>query len=209
MVKQARALKTRDALVRAASAQFCRHGYAGTSLTQIRDAARISMGALTFHFSTKAELADAVEKAAQDMTTALVERVSSDREPSLALAVELTLELTRLLAEQDVVRAAARLARERPGSREWSSTWQPEVRRIIEESHREGCLPQSASPQWVATLAVRLIDGMDASLHRSETTTAQGASAAAELSRLWQLILVDLKGSPSAREPLPDRGGLA
>lgn len=135
MAKQERALRTRDALIRSAAAQFDRDGYIGASLARIRDGAEISMGALTFHFSTKAELADAIEKSARTMVAEVVEQVSARKAPSLGLAVELTLELARLLEREEVVRAAARIARERPGSPEWSSTWVPRLRQKIGRAH--------------------------------------------------------------------------
>ncbi|MEU3253474.1 TetR family transcriptional regulator [Streptomyces sp. NPDC006997] len=200
MAKQERALKTRHALVRAAATRFDRDGYAGASLSQIRDAARISMGALTFHFSSKAELADAIEGGARAMIAEVVEQVSAKGTPSLDLAVELTLELTRLLEEQEMVRAAARLARERPGSPEWSSAWVPALRRMLEQLQREGSLRPPASPERVAALAACLVEGMDIVLRRRAdpaTASTVPVSAVEELAQMWGLILTGLRPGPS------------
>jgi AcrR family transcriptional regulator len=205
MTKQERAQKTRDALVRAAAGQFDRNGYSGASLAQIRDAARISMGALTFHFSTKAELADTIEDAARTMTMDVVERVSAQGAPSLALVVELTLELTRLLQEQEVVRAAARLARERPDSPEWSAAWLPVVRRILEESYHNGHLHPSASPEHVTALTACLVDGMDAALRRRWTSRAGSTRVTHDLEQLWRLVLTGLTPNGKSRADPSDR----
>ncbi|MGV9266406.1 TetR family transcriptional regulator [Kitasatospora sp. NPDC003701] len=71
-MKQERAQHTRRALLRAAAGEFDRHGYAGTSLSRVSRAAGVTMGALTFHFPTKASLADAVRADAVELTRAAV-----------------------------------------------------------------------------------------------------------------------------------------
>ncbi|MFD6618787.1 TetR family transcriptional regulator [Streptomyces albidoflavus] len=190
MTKQQRALRTRTALVRAAAVEFDRDGYAGASLAQIRDAAQISMGAVTFHFATKAELADAIEGASRTMAADVAARVMTDGPPSLHLAARFTLELTGLLEREVVVRAGARLARERPGSPEWSSAWVPALRRMLERLHVEGSLPPSAAPDLLVALVMCLLEGMDAALRRSRRTPnpAEPGSFVGELARFWQII---------------------
>ncbi|WP_329488591.1 TetR family transcriptional regulator [Kitasatospora sp. NBC_01246] len=69
-MKQERAQHTRRALLRAAAGEFDQHGYAGTSLSRVSRAAGVTMGALTFHFPTKASLADAVRADAVELTRA-------------------------------------------------------------------------------------------------------------------------------------------
>ncbi|MGW5674910.1 TetR family transcriptional regulator [Streptomyces sp. NPDC003860] len=193
MAKQERAQKTREGLLRSAATQFDRDGYNGASLARISEAAQISMGALTFHFSTKADLADAVEEAGRAMVLDAVERIGAQHPPSLGLAMELTLELTRLLQEQEVVRAAARLTRERPGRPEWSSAWLPELRRILNRLDKEGGLPATAPPDLLTTLASCLVDGMDAALRRSGASPVARVDAVGELTRLWRLVLAGLR----------------
>lgn len=53
-------LPTRERLLDAAAAVFLEHGYSGTSLDRVRQAAGVSNGSLYHHFPTKARLADAL-----------------------------------------------------------------------------------------------------------------------------------------------------
>ncbi|WP_329318200.1 MULTISPECIES: helix-turn-helix domain-containing protein [unclassified Streptomyces] len=64
MVKQVRAARTRQALVRAAAEVFADDGYALASLPAISRRAGVSTGALHFHFPSKDLLAREVEAAA-------------------------------------------------------------------------------------------------------------------------------------------------
>jgi AcrR family transcriptional regulator len=53
-------IPTRERLLEAAAQMFLEHGYAGTSMDQVRQAAGVSNGSLYHHFPTKAKLADAL-----------------------------------------------------------------------------------------------------------------------------------------------------
>lgn len=109
--QQGRAARTRAVLVEAAASHFDREGYEGTSLARVCGTAGISLGALTFHFPTKAELADAVMDEGRALTQAALLEVSARPGTALGKVVELTLELTRLLEVETPVRCAVRLAR--------------------------------------------------------------------------------------------------
>ena len=54
MVKQERALRTREALIESAAEVFDREGFSVASLTAISSRAGVSNGALHFHFASKA-----------------------------------------------------------------------------------------------------------------------------------------------------------
>ncbi|MFF4557787.1 TetR family transcriptional regulator [Streptomyces sp. NPDC001422] len=64
MTRQERAVRTREALIEAAADLFDRDGQEVTSLAAVTAKAQVSAGALYFHFATKADLADAVTRAA-------------------------------------------------------------------------------------------------------------------------------------------------
>lgn len=64
MTRQERAVRTRTALIEAAAELFHRDGFEATSLAMVTARARVSNGALYFHFATKADLADAVAASA-------------------------------------------------------------------------------------------------------------------------------------------------
>ncbi|WP_405435191.1 TetR/AcrR family transcriptional regulator [Streptomyces avidinii] len=65
MVKQERAARTREALVRAAAEVFAEEGFATASIAVISRRARLSAGGLHFHFASKNALARAVEERAE------------------------------------------------------------------------------------------------------------------------------------------------
>ncbi|MFJ9946594.1 TetR family transcriptional regulator [Kitasatospora sp. NPDC091207] len=148
-MKQERAQHTRRALLRAAAGEFDRHGYAGTSLSRVSRAAGVTMGALTFHFPTKASLADAVRADAITLTRAAVGTAAGGEgggtpgegtpardgpdgpggPDGTGEVARLTDVLTRLLQDEPSVSAAARLAWEQPGSADnWYASWLPVLR---------------------------------------------------------------------------------
>ncbi|MER7702186.1 TetR family transcriptional regulator [Kitasatospora sp. NPDC097605] len=128
-MRQERAQQTHRTLLHAAATEFDRHGYAGTSLARVSQTAGVTMGALTFHFPSKAALADAVRAQAAALTRAAVARASGpDGRPGPGV-VELIDALTRLLDEEPSVRAAARLTWEQPESAgNWHAGWSPDLR---------------------------------------------------------------------------------
>ncbi|MFF8769753.1 TetR family transcriptional regulator [Kitasatospora sp. NPDC015120] len=128
-MKQERAQHTHRTLLNAAATEFDRHGYAGTSLARISQTAGVTMGALTFHFPSKAALADAVRAHAAALTRTAVARASGADGRPAAGVVELIDTLTRLLDEEPSVRAAARLTWEQPESPgNWHADWSPDLR---------------------------------------------------------------------------------
>ncbi|AVZ77955.1 TetR family transcriptional regulator (plasmid) [Streptomyces lunaelactis] len=189
MAKQHRAVRTRAALVQAASAQFDRDGYDGTSLAKVCKAAGISLGALTFHFSSKGELADAVMAEGRALTQATLLRVTARPGPALGKVVELTLELTRLLEKETSVRSAVRLARERPGTGGWSDIWLPVVQQLLDQAHANGQLRGGTRPADVTTLVEYLTAGAEAYLRRGLQAGAASGSGVAQLESIWRLAL--------------------
>ncbi|MCD9901327.1 TetR/AcrR family transcriptional regulator [Streptomyces sp. MT29] len=147
-MKQARSARTRQALIEAAAGEFDRHGYAGCSLAQISKAAGISMGALTFHFSSKEELAATVRSRGHYATTAVVHEVSATEAAPAQAVVQLTLALARLLQDEAVVRAAARLTQERPGAAaDWDSAWAADDQRLAcTRRARRAPIPRRSRP---------------------------------------------------------------
>ncbi|MFF2956052.1 TetR family transcriptional regulator [Kitasatospora sp. NPDC057965] len=128
-MKQERAQQTHRALLHAAATEFDRHGYAGTSLARVSQTAGVTMGALTFHFPSKAALADAVRTEAAALTRAAVARAPGPDGQLDTGVVELLDTLTRLLDEEPSVRAAARLTWEQPESAgNWHAGWSPDLR---------------------------------------------------------------------------------
>ncbi|EDX25074.1 MULTISPECIES: TetR/AcrR family transcriptional regulator [Streptomyces] len=197
-------MRTRIALIRAAASEFDTAGYDGTSLSRISGAAGMSIGAVTFHFPSKTELADAVQEEGRAVTEAALSSRSAENLPALRMVVDLTLELARLMDEEPAVRAAIRLSRERPGTGSWSDVWLPAVRELLDRAYESGQLRENALPADVTTLVEYLTSGAEAYMRSRIGTEAEFESAVAQLKRVWHLALagVSADGSPGAT-PLP------
>ncbi|MET7482762.1 TetR/AcrR family transcriptional regulator [Streptomyces sp. NPDC005538] len=187
-MKQERASRTRRALLTAAAEEFDRRGYAGASLASIARAAGISLGALTFHFSSKQELSTAVREQGCAATRTLVAHTSARRDPPVQCVVSLTLGLVELLEEDASVRAAARLDREAADARHsWRGVWAPLIQeRLRATTDAEAC--PAADSSALTALAVLLVCGTEATLpHRDSPDSEQDNSAV--LARIWRHIL--------------------
>ncbi|MFD4907531.1 TetR family transcriptional regulator [Kitasatospora purpeofusca] len=196
-MRQERARQTRRALLHAAATEFDLHGYEGTSLARISRTAGVTLGALTFHFPSKAALADAVRSEGADLTGAAVP------EAGVGGLIEL---LTRLLDEEPSVRAAARLSWEQPESAgNWHAAWGPELRdRLARERSAgpAGLAPIVLDEVDLETLAHCLVAG-SAALRRGVVPLGGAGPAAPEevrrrLRRLWQHAAAGSPNLPSA-----------
>ncbi|MFI9612432.1 TetR family transcriptional regulator [Streptomyces sp. NPDC052023] len=208
-MKQARAARTRDALVRAAASEFDRDGYDGASLTRISRTAGVSMGALTFHFSSKEQLADVVRAQGEAITRRVVARVTEGGEPPLNAAVALTLALVGLLEDEVLVRAAARLARERqtgpPDA--WIAMWAPVLLEQLRATPQE--LRSGVDPAAVASLCVLLVRGAEICVRENVTTPGSPPQdAVGQLTAAWRLILNGVTAaSATAADPSGEAHG--
>ncbi|MFF1902326.1 TetR family transcriptional regulator [Kitasatospora sp. NPDC058218] len=219
-MKQERAQHTRRALLRAAAGEFDRHGYAGTSLSRVSRAAGVTMGALTFHFPTKASLADAVRADAVELTRAAVGAPAGGVPAGgggegcgvpgpgggPGEVARLTDVLTRLLQEEPSVSAAARLAWEQPGAADnWYASWIPVLRGHL--AGQPPCVPAQRD------------DGPDPDAHGPEGPDGHGpagqapgewgtrASAAADAQDLELLVHCLVVGSEALRRGVVPVGG--
>ncbi len=203
MVKQERALRTRQALMKAAAEEFDRHGYDATSLSRISTVAGVSIGAMTFHFSTKADLADAVQQEGRAVTLAALEPLTAGPLSPLRLVIDLTLELARLMEQESSVRAAIRLARERPDTDAWSDAWLPMVRALLDQAYESGQLRTDALPADVTLLVEHLTNGAEAYLRGRMGSGPAFESTVAQLRRIWHLALVGVSSDDAVipRQP--------
>lgn len=196
MVKQERGVRTRNHLISVAAAEFDRNGYDGTSLSRLSRSAGISIGALTFHFSAKGELASAVEDSGREATRRVVEDVTARGGPALDTVSALVLELGCLIEADAVVRAAARLTQERVGAGPaWCSCWYPEVRELLERAAEQGQLNPDVDPRPAALLAAHLVGGVVVRARRGRGGT-RGAIVA-ELRELWRLVRRGIAAAPA------------
>ncbi|MEU6094765.1 TetR/AcrR family transcriptional regulator [Streptomyces sp. NPDC047079] len=198
MVKQDRALRTRTAIIRAAAIEFDQDGYDGASFSRISKAAGVSMGSLSFHFATKAEMADAVQEEGGILIKEAVQHVIAQTAPPLTRVADLTLDLVRLLEAEPSVRAAARLARERTAPSSWPNSWLPAVQKLLDEAHTAGQLRSSAPPEDVTALVEYLTNGAEAHLRSRPKTEPGHGGTVKQLERLWHLALTGVSAEQSA-----------
>lgn len=205
VAKQERAEQTRRSLIRAAALTFDDVGYERSSLTRISEAAGVSKGALSFHFASKDELADAVQESAHLAARTVVDAVRRRPGPALQSVIDITHELAALLERDPVARAGARLARERPASTElphhWNAAWAEAVRRLLRHARTDGSLIPGANVHTVAVLVAYLMSGLETTVRDhgvlAELVPPQGADDPPEpprawLSRIWELVLPEV-----------------
>ncbi|GAA2605035.1 MULTISPECIES: TetR/AcrR family transcriptional regulator [Streptomyces] len=186
MVTQDRAARTRQALIAAAAADMDLNGYDGATLSVISASAQVSMGALTFHFSSKRALAEGVVAEASALTRERAAAAVSDQPSPLPAAIALLQHLADLLDESVVVRAAALLTRERPEAVPgWHQAWVPTLSHLLREADNAGQLHRDARPVAVANLAVYLLTAVE--VHRG-SAVGEGLDAQDSLSRLLPFV---------------------
>ncbi|MEU9237818.1 TetR/AcrR family transcriptional regulator [Streptomyces subrutilus] len=196
-------MRTRNHLISVAAAEFDRNGYDGTSLSRLSRSAGISIGALTFHFAAKGELASAVEDSGREATRRVVEDVTARGGPALDTVSALVLELGCLIEDDAVVRAAARLTQERVGAGPaWCSCWYPEVRGLLEQAAQEGQLSPEVGPRPAALLTAHLVGGVVVRARRGRASGGRGA-VAAELRELWRLVRRGIAATPEPKPEMP------
>jgi AcrR family transcriptional regulator len=203
---QERASQTRRTLARAAAREFDRHGYSGSSLAQIARSAGTSVGALTFHFSSKRGLADAVRKEAHAGTLPAIGEATAQEADPVRSVVLLTLTLAELLEKEASVRAAARLSREQPGdSLDWTSAWTPTLQECL-PNDPEGKAGSGPDHRALAGLATYLVAGVEAEIRRrvNRQEVLEG-QAKAQLARIWEIILEGLAAADAGEDGIrPD-----
>ncbi|GES28780.1 TetR/AcrR family transcriptional regulator [Streptomyces angustmyceticus] len=197
MVAQERSARTRQRLVHAAAVEIDENGYERATLTRICKYAQLSIGALTFHFNSKRDLADAVRADARALTNDRMKQVAHGHAPGLDCLIHLTGELAHLLETEVVVRSAARLERDCPGDGGWLESWLPAVRCLLREAQRSEELRPGVDPQVMTALAVHLVTGAETFARAS----AGGAdphlpAVATQLERMWEVVLRGAVATP-------------
>ncbi|MEU7060607.1 ScbR family autoregulator-binding transcription factor [Streptomyces sp. NPDC046197] len=110
MPRQLRAEQTRATIITAAADLFDRHGYERTSLSDIVEHARVTKGALYFHFAAKEDLAHAIMELQSQASRRVTIEVDGRGYSSLEALIRITFALTRLAVEGPITRAGLRLA---------------------------------------------------------------------------------------------------
>jgi AcrR family transcriptional regulator len=164
MARQARALATRDAIIRGAAAVFERLGYGNASLADVVQEADVTKGALYFHFGSKDELAYAVI-AEQNRISQLSGRAIVELgRPALETMILLCADLGRQLMHDPVVQAGIRLTTEAAAFpptvvepyRDWLLVFESLIRKGVEE----GDLSRAIAPDVLARFLIAAFTGV-------------------------------------------------
>ncbi|MGW2180971.1 ScbR family autoregulator-binding transcription factor [Streptomyces sp. NPDC001732] len=189
MVKQDRAARTRQSLIRAAAEVFAREGFVPASLTAISRRAGVSNGALHFHFESKKALARAVEEEAAQTVRGITGKARDGEGEGLRMLMDTTHELMGRLADDIVVRAGFELGGDPARGedsllrREWQQWIEDMLRRAEQEGGlAEGVSPGDASPAiMAATVGFEVLGGEDRAWLSEET-----------IAGFWELVLPGL-----------------
>ncbi|MFB7215729.1 TetR family transcriptional regulator [Streptomyces sp. NPDC056255] len=189
--QQERATRTRAGLIAAAAQHFDETGYNSTSLAQVCETARTSVGAITFHFANKADLADAVASEGEARARAVVDAASTATAPPSTVA-ELTVAFAELLERDVLVRAALRLAHERSDVDLLTEVWLPAVAVLVDRASAQGQLRADVSVADVVDLTEYLTRGAEAWWR----TTPPVSENSKRLGRACELALRGVQPAP-------------
>ncbi|MFE7111934.1 ScbR family autoregulator-binding transcription factor [Streptomyces sp. NPDC057575] len=189
MVKQERAARTRDTLIRSAAEVFDRDGFTAASLTAISSRAGVSNGALHFHFASKAALVDVVEEEALTRLLAVTNSALSLGASHVQLLVDVTHALAEALRGDVVLRVGFALSGEtsRPRRMDLRERWWRWVEETLKQAESAGELRRVAGVQDVVTAVVAATVGFEVLGVRDPAWLS-----ASTVARFWRLLLPTL-----------------
>ncbi|MCX5381241.1 ScbR family autoregulator-binding transcription factor [Streptomyces sp. NBC_00091] len=218
---QERSERTRRRLVFAGAELFHRNGYANATLGEIAGAAGVTKGALYFHFASKDELADAVQRRGCGLLHDAVRGLREGGASPLQALIDTTHWLARTLHEDPAIPASFRITKECAGQQpavvDFHEAWLSAVCELLRMARDVGELPLdrpvggvpdeggpaagdgvSAADRWESAEAL-----VAAAVCGIEVLAGTGLSYG-ELQRkvaaLWGLLLPSLVGAERVRE---------
>ncbi|ASN28512.1 TetR family transcriptional regulator [Streptomyces pluripotens] len=181
MVKQDRARRTHELLLDSAAAEFVRHGFAGTNLSDVVARARLTKGALYGHFASKAELAEELTRWFEEAwRTVLASVGNSLRELTVGLARRIDDDV-RFAAGLRLATDAARTDRREPAP---LGELRARLHALVVDAQREGRIDAGHRPEVLVRFVVALVMGM----HSTRWSTRQEGSDN-EVLEVWDLVL--------------------
>ncbi|MEU9304440.1 ScbR family autoregulator-binding transcription factor [Streptomyces sp. NPDC048269] len=186
MVKQERAARTREALIRAAAEIFAEEGFVTASIATISRKAGVSAGGLHFHFGSKTELAEAVQGRAVEAVRRITAAAPGRSGGALQLLIDGVHGLAALLAHDVVVRAGFGLCADwrRDTGCDLRRIWQGWVQDVFRAAERDEQLADGVSAEDAALAVVAATVGFEV-LGAGEPDWVSHRS----LTRFWALLL--------------------
>jgi AcrR family transcriptional regulator len=157
MARQQRAERTRDAILRAAAAEFDEFGYEGARLDRIIERTDATKGAVYFHFKSKLDIAKALVEEKYTNWPVIVAEVTGSGRSGIEAARELTHRVADVFVRDIRVRAAMKLTQTvLPPSKEDNpyERWTQLITVFIDQAARDGEISAS-DPRAFAAVAVQ------------------------------------------------------
>ncbi|QBJ98785.1 TetR/AcrR family transcriptional regulator [Rhodococcus sp. ABRD24] len=175
-----------------AAQAFDRFGYFGSSVGEIVDGARITKGALYFHFASKDDLAQFIIGEQHRISLEAVEAIAASDARGLEQVVMLCHELARQTLVHPVVRAGARLTVELGAVEALNGApgdpyleWTEGCARLAARAVEQGDLVETVSPLVLARHLICAIAGarvISRALSRTEDLERR-------VDEMWELLL--------------------
>ncbi|MEU3891338.1 ScbR family autoregulator-binding transcription factor [Streptomyces sp. NPDC029041] len=158
MAEQERAIRTRMTILLAAAKVFEERGYLAATISEILSEAKVTKGALYFHFPSKEDLAQAV------LTAQHQEFGIPDHPSKLQEVVDILLRYTYLLQIDPMVRAGARLSMSQVADGldrgEAFNPWVERFQERLEKAQAQGELLPHIVPAETANVIVGAYSGV-------------------------------------------------
>ncbi|MGW0844601.1 ScbR family autoregulator-binding transcription factor [Streptomyces sp. NPDC002787] len=189
MTKQDRAVRTRQELICSAAEVFDRRGFMSASLADISTGAGVSTGALNFHFSSKKELGETVQAAAEESLRYITTACTEARPSPLQTLIDATHVLATQFEENVVLRAGLGLDNDAAwdGGAELWLKWRGWVRGMLTIAEYEGNLADGVLPDDACSTIMAIVMGIE-SLGRKDTALPSRRV----VTRFWKMVLPSL-----------------
>ncbi|TGD89153.1 TetR/AcrR family transcriptional regulator [Mycolicibacterium sp. CH28] len=199
MGRQTRAKATRKKILDAAVDLFSQRGYSSTGLGDIIDRARITKGALYYHFDSKESLATAIIEDATDRVIGAFDGVASSASPALETMIHGSFVVLSMTAHDDLARAGRQLAQalgqfSEAGATVYYRHWTTAVTTQARKAGDEGDLRPDVDPDVVAQTIIAVLLGV------TQLSAALATGANDMLTRLtwaWEMLLPGIASEES------------
>jgi AcrR family transcriptional regulator len=201
MVLQDRARATREAIIAGAAAVFEEHGYGSASLAQVSDAAKVTKGALYFHFQSKEDLARAVVEEQHRIVIAESEGILAEHRPALPTMILMCRAFGLKLVHEPVVRAGIRLTLEatafgQPVQKpyeDWIAAMEQLTDRAKEEKQIRSSVDSAALARYLVAsfTGVQMVSGV----------LAGRADVMQRIEEMWAILLPGIMHEDSHEDP--------
>ena len=190
-MKQARAAARRDQILHAAAAEFDEVGYAAASLSSIAARLGRTKGAMSYHFSSKASLAQEVAANQYEQWGEVLERIRADGYDGIEALVLLAFVVAARFRDDVVVRAGIRLQQDAGLHGVDLPTpfvgWNDLTKRLLDNAS-DVQLPPGLDTEEVAEVMVEAFAGLEQVSYRLAHATDIGD----RVRRYWLLLLPGL-----------------